>query len=429
MTDHRNFVWEKSRIGDFLRIKHGYAFKGEHFASDGRFVLLTPGNFKPEGGFQSRGDREKYYNGPVPEGFILHQGDLLVALTDLTQNAPILGSCAIVPENGRFLHNQRLGKVVEVDSERIDPRFLYYIFNYQAVRDQIKATATGATVRHTAPDRIYAVEISLPPIATQRRIAEILRTYDAAIQNNTRRIQILEEMAQSIYHEWFVNFRFPGHEQVEMVESKIGPIPAGWEVRRVGDRFTAILGGTPSRRTAGYWQGGTIPWINSGKVNDLRIIDESEFITSKGLERSSTELMPKRTTVLAITGATLGQVSLLELVACANQSVVGVFDPNGSLAEYIYLFFVHTIAKVIQHASGGAQQHINKGIVEDVLIPIPDEQTARVFGTLIRPTFDEMAVLLRKNSRLRITRDLLLPKLVSGEIDPSAFLEPESVVA
>ena len=102
--------WKHSRLGNYFRIKHGYAFKGEFFADSGPYVLLTPGNFQADGGIKLKGEREKYYTGDFPSEFLLRRGDFLVVMTDLTQNAPILGSPAFIPEDDRFLHNQRLGK-------------------------------------------------------------------------------------------------------------------------------------------------------------------------------------------------------------------------------------------------------------------------------------------------------------------------------
>ncbi len=256
-----------------------------------------------------------------------------------------------------------------------------------------------------------------PPLPTQNKIASILSAYDDLIENNLKRIKILEEMAQMIYREWFVNFRFPGHEKVKMVKSELGMIPEGWEVSKIGDAFITVLGGTPSRKQNEYWQNGTIPWINSGKVNDLRIIDESEFITELGLNKSATKLMPKRTTVLAITGATLGQVSLLEIEACANQSVVGLYDNTGRYNEYIYLKIKEIIEQIISKAGGGAQQHINKEIVFLTKIIIPPKLIVDRFNMIIQAIFDLIANILFKNKTLRKTRDLLLPKLISGEID------------
>ncbi|MBC8255071.1 MAG: restriction endonuclease subunit S, partial [Ardenticatenia bacterium] len=165
--------WRTATLGEFFRIKHGYAFKGEFFSESGPYILLTPGNFNPDGGIKLKGENEKYYGGPFPDEFLLQRNDLLVVVTDLTQTASILGSPAFIPQSNRFLHNQRLGKVHEI-SPNIDRQFLYHLFNSEAVRGQIKGSATGATVRHTAPDRICAVKIPIPPLPTQCKIAAIL---------------------------------------------------------------------------------------------------------------------------------------------------------------------------------------------------------------------------------------------------------------
>src|SRR5437016_1023077 len=165
--------WRETRLGGLIHIKHGYAFKGEYFSSSGPFVVLTPGNFYDEGGFKDKGDKEKHYVGEVPKDFILKKGDLLVAMTEQAEG--LLGSSAIVPSSDYYLHNQRLGLVTEIDKTQIDRKFL-----------------SGTKVRHTSPSRIYEVTVSIPPLATQRRIAEILSAYDDLIENNARRIKILE---------------------------------------------------------------------------------------------------------------------------------------------------------------------------------------------------------------------------------------------
>jgi type I restriction enzyme, S subunit len=227
--------WRACKLGDLLEVKHGYAFKGEFFSGAGDYVLLTPGNFREEGGLRLKGEKEKYYTGEFPDDFLLRRGDLLVAMTDLTQDAPILGSPAIIPEDGCFLHNQRLGKVVNLKRDEVAPQFLFYLLNTASVRGQIKATASGATVRHTSPSRIYDVAVELPPLPVQLRIAGILSAYDDLIENSRRRIQKLEAMARALYREWFVHFRFPGHESAPRVASPLGEIPKGWEVRWLGD--------------------------------------------------------------------------------------------------------------------------------------------------------------------------------------------------
>src|SRR2546425_12043104 len=161
-------TWPAVRMDEFFRVKHGYAFKGQYFDSEGPYVVLTPGHFNEEGGYRDQRDKTKFYTGDVPDGYVLEEGDLIVAMTE--QAPGLLGSSAWVPEGGRFLHNQRLGLVVNLDEARLSKRFAYYLFNTSAVRHQISATATGGKVRHTAPERIGQVVFRLPPRDTQRRI-------------------------------------------------------------------------------------------------------------------------------------------------------------------------------------------------------------------------------------------------------------------
>jgi type I restriction enzyme S subunit len=413
MKAQKDNTWNHCRLGDLVQIKHGYAFKGEFFADSGPYVLLTPGNFREEGGFRDRGDKEKYYVGPVDPEYVLHKGDLIVVMTEQAEG--LLGSPAVIPKNGRFLHNQRLGLLVPLRRGECDTRFLYHLFNCKEVRSQIRASASGLKVRHTSPSRIGEVKVTMPPVGVQKRIADILSSYDDLIENNRQRIKIFEEMARAIYREWFVEMRFPGHTRVRRKDTEFGSIPVEWSITTVGQAFSTVLGGTPSRSNSRFW-GGSVPWINSGKVNELRVIAPTEHITDEGLRKSAAKLMPRRTTLIAITGATLGQVSLSEIETTANQSVVGVFDSGGLHSEWLYLVFRERIQEVIRRASGGAQQHINKEIVADVKIVVPSKQVILDFQAIVRPLFDEIAVLLRESAVLNATRDLLLPRLMSADV-------------
>ena len=218
-----SMMWPVVRFFELFRVKHGYAFKSQYFDSDGPFVLLTPGNFHEEGGYRDQGEKQKYYTGDVPDGFILHEDELIVAMTE--QAPGLLGSSALVPASNKFLHNQRLGRIVELDERRLDKRFLYYLFNTHEVRHQISASATGTKVRHTAPERIGQVRVNLPPTDKQYRIVDILSAYDNLIGNNRRRMALLEEAARQLYREWFVRLRFPGHEHTRITNG----VPEGWE--------------------------------------------------------------------------------------------------------------------------------------------------------------------------------------------------------
>ena len=232
--------WHKMMLGDAIRVKHGFAFKSQYFSESGEFVVLTPGNFNEEGGFRLRPSKDRFYTGEIPEDYVLNEGDLIVAMTE--QGPGLLGSAALIPESGKYLHNQRLGLIQEIDNKFLDKYFLYYLFNTRPVRGQISSSATGTKVKHTAPERIYRVKIVVPTdVNQQRRIASILSAYDDLIENNRRRIQLLEQAARLLYKEWFVHLRFPGHERVKIKDS----VPEGWERKKIADVCETVGGGTP----------------------------------------------------------------------------------------------------------------------------------------------------------------------------------------
>ena len=308
------------------------------------------------------------------------------------------------------------------DKSKSDIVFVKYALDL--MRDRFLSVSRGATQDNLGLDKILSFPILAPDVDKQRRIGAILSAYDKLMENSHRRVLLLEAMARAIYREWFVHFRIPAEaltkagasSKIKFVASPLGDIPQDWKVEKLGDIFKIVLGGTPSRVKPEFWEGGTIPWINSGKVNDLRITTPSELITELALERSAAKLMPKGATVLAITGATLGQVSYLEIETTANQSVIGIVDPSGLRSEWIYLTVCDQIEGIINHASGGAQQHINKEVVNEVLVALPFAPLAKEFKRLVGPMFREVATLLFKIQNLRRTRDLLLPRLLSGQI-------------
>ena len=200
------------------------------------------------------------------------------------------------------------------------------------------------------------------------------------------------------------------------MNSELGMIPEGWKVGRLGKFCKCLLGGTPSRSKEEYWNG-EVNWINSGEINKFRILEASEKITELGLAKSATKLLPKKTTVLAITGATLGQVSLLEIDTCANQSVIGVLENTEVPYEYIYPFIKNRIEMLIQHQTGGAQQHINKDNVESLIFLLPAKNVLEDYISLVRPMYKRIESQCFESRTLSLLRDTLLPRLMSGEIE------------
>jgi type I restriction enzyme, S subunit len=431
--------WPSRTLGELFRIKHGFAFKGEYFADKGDFVLLTPGNFEPTGGLKLKGKKEKYYSGDFPVDFLLHHGDLLVVMTDLTQDAGILGSPAVIPESGRFLHNQRLGKVVGINEDLIDRRFLYHLFNGRQVREQIKASATGSTVRHTAPERIYAVTVRLPDLQIQRRIASILSAYDGLIENNTRRIAILEEMARRIYEEWFVRFRFPGHEGVRMVESELGLVPDEWDLTNLKtvcvSKDGIQTGPFGSQLHKADYSNEGVPVLMPKDLIGFRIrTDTIARISEATADRLARHRVKPGDIVYGRRGDIGRRAYVMAHQAgwfCGTGCLRIRPDPEKISGWYLFNFIGQesVVGLIAGRAHGVTMPNLNARLMESVPVVSPPRELQNQFEQATFSMFVLREKLIAKNQNLRTTRDFLLPKLISGELDVSAMPAPESIAA
>jgi type I restriction enzyme S subunit len=287
---------------------------------------------------------------------------------------------------------------IEPDKDKVDGLYLYYFFknSYHLLR---KLSDDHSSRGSITTAMIKDLDVEFPDLEIQKKVSDILYSLDKKIDLNNEINNNLHELCNSIYFELLC--------QLDESNSSI---------KQLKEVSKCVLGGTPSRVKSEYW-GGNINWINSGEVNKFRIIDGSETITDLGLKKSSTTLLPKGTTVLAITGATLGQVSRLEIDSCANQSVIGIIPNNIELNNYIYLSTLNTIKDLILKQTGGAQQHINKNDVETHEIIIPNDKLIKEFDERIKPIFNKISLICFENKNLILLRDRLLPKLMNGEID------------
>ena len=321
--------------------------------------------------------------------------------------------------NGRsWSHNTTL---YIKEYKNCDKLFIYYLLKEL----NLKNYSSGSAVPTLNRNHIHNLEILVPLLKEQQKISKILSSLDEKIEINRKINENLEEQAKKIFKRWFVDYEFPNEEGQpykssggEMIESELGLIPKGWEKINLGDICICELGGTPSRKKNEYWNG-NIPWINSGSVNLFRIIKANEMISESGLKKSSTKLLPKKTTVIAITGSTLGQVSLLEIDSCTNQSVVGVI-PNKNLPyEFIYPYIKANIDELLSHKTGGAQQHINSQNVKNLKVIVPNKKSLEQYTDLISPIYEMISKNCFEIEYISSIRDTLLPKLMTGEIDVS----------
>lgn len=202
----RDYGWLEKPLSELCVIKHGFAFKSEFFTGSGDYVLLTPGNFYESGGYRDRGEKQKYYSGDIPAGFVLSRGDLLIAMTE--QAAGLLGSPVLIPEDGKFLHNQRLGLVTKKTGVPWVNEFFFHVFNTQPVRKAIHDGASGVKVRHTSPTKIGEVVVSFPAsIAEQRTIVSKLTKLSEETQRlesiYRQKLSALGELKKSLLHQAF----------------------------------------------------------------------------------------------------------------------------------------------------------------------------------------------------------------------------------
>ncbi|CPF84210.1 restriction endonuclease subunit S [Burkholderia pseudomallei] len=399
-------------LGDGIHVKHGFAFKGEYFANAGEYMVLTPGNFLEKGGFRSREGKERYYHSDFPEEYLLSEGDLIVAMTE--QGEGLLGSAARIPGEGRYLHNQRLGLIQIVDHNLFDKNYLYWAFNSPVVRAQIRATATGAKVKHTAPERIKKVRISVPVISEQKVIAHVLDSYDDLIATNQRRIALLEEAARRLYREWFVHLRFPGHESVKVVDG----VPEGWERKSLTDVADFINGFAFKPE---HLQDSGLPVV---KIPELR-----DGITAKTPFNPGV-IVPARShidtgDVLFSWSATLLVNEWGEGPALLNQHLFKVV-PGRKLYKRLIRFTVEAaIPQLLGHTVGATMQHIRRSALDNHSMLVPDTDTATVFAEQVDPMMDMVLNLKGQIRKLAKTRDALLHKLMAGQLDASGIALPE----
>lgn len=308
------------------------------------------------------------------------------------------------------------------DPEKADVRFVKYYLEILKLR--IQNISHGATQDNLSVEKLLSFDFLVPHLRIQRRIADILSAYDELIENSQRRIKILESMARALYREWFVYFRYLGHESVPLVPSSLGDIPQGWEVKPLTELCDRIeSGGTPRRGNSEYWENGEIDWYKTGELWDGFLFGSQEKITVRGQLESSARLFDEGTILMAIYGSpTVGRMGLLTNRASCNQAALGLVA-NNSLISQTYLYFV--LYSLRDHfnslAQGAAQQNISKEKVASALAVLPPRKMIKSFDAVAEPVFAQLKTLQSQIQNLRATRDALLPRLLSGQIEVEAI--------
>ena len=287
-------------------------------------------------------------------------------------------------------------------TDAIDPRFLYYTVTNQAFTDYLTANAKGAAYPAVDADTIKRAEIYLPPLSIQQKIAAILSAYDDLIENNLWRIKILEEMARNLYREWFVKFRFPCHAKVRMVDSPLGETPEGWDIVKVGELLEKIKRKKKIKKQD-YQLEGEIPVVDQGK----------DFVGGFTCDPDALHNDPLP---IIVFGDHTRILKFIDFPFACGADGTQLLRSNTSRMP-MSLFY--SVLKSIDLSSFAYARHFKFLKEQEVLLP--DEGSAEAYADFVEPLRDHIRSLMRKNNNLRQTRDLLLPKLISGELDVSTL--------
>ena len=397
--------WETWTFADLLAepVRNGI-YKKKEFHGKGQKVINMGELFSYD--FISNQEMRRIeLNDRELANYLVKDGDLLFARRSFVLEGS--GKCSLVVQPSENTTFESSIIRARPKPEWTDPHFYYYLFRSPQGRALISSIATRTAVSGIRGSELALLKVPKPPFPIQRKIATVLSAYDDLIENNTRRIKILEEMASAIYREWFVEFRFPGHEQVEMVESELGLIPQGWEIKRFGeisfnfDRQRKPLSGMVRSTMQGEY-----PYYGAAKIFDhvndylfdgryLLIAEDGSVITEDG------------TPVLQLVTGKFwvnNHAHVVQGKAPISTNFLHLFMSNVAISGYI---------------TGAAQPKINQDNLNRIPILSPPQRVLERFDKMIAPIFDNIVALDLKNTNLRQTRDLLLPKLISGEIDVS----------
>jgi len=324
--------------------------------------------------------------------------------------------------------------VCSTDITVIEPRqncsvsFLHYFIANRTFIDYATNVSSGTRMPRASWKTLSESKWLFPPLPTQRKIASILSAYDDLIENNLRRIKILEEIAQNLYREWFVKFRFPGWQNTRFVDSPLGKIPEGWEVTKLGEHLIALESGRRPQGGIKYEQYG----IPSVGAENIRGIGKHNFLSEKLVPREFFQEMKRgvvknKDIALYKDGAYIGRTSYFRdgfpyKEFCVNEHVFLLRTTGRRLTQnalYLWMQEDDTIAAIRATNANAAQPGINQSGVNGLEVIMPTEYIAQEFDQLVEPTLVLIINLAKRNQTLHQTRDLLLPKLISGEVDVS----------
>jgi len=426
--------WESTTTTELIREKalligDGYRAKNSEFVDDGGLPFIRVGDITSRIRTDVRDElplsRVEHYEPKVSQ-----TNDSLITMKGTVGRVARVSSTT-----RRFVYSPQISFWRVRDPLRLDPRFVSYWLRSPAFAEQAFATKSGTDMADYINLRDQRrMSLLLPPLATQQRVAAVLSAFDELIEINERRIELLEDLARSLYREWFVRFRFPGHAEVDFTDSELGPIPERWEVVRLGSTAKWFSGGTPSTTEPAFWDG-DIPWISSGSLKSMLLDRSDRSVTPAGASVGS-RIVERDTLLFVVRGMSLARefrVGVAERTLAFGQDCKALLANDG--VEPLYLAFsvferrddIQGMVELAGHGTG----KLSTDRLKAVKYPLPPEPVQRAFVETVTPIREALATHAARSRQLAATRDLLLPRLVTGRLDISdidlgELLPPES---
>jgi type I restriction enzyme S subunit len=392
--------WKEYRLGDFIDVKHGFAFTGKHITEEAtNNILVTPGNFCIGGGFKTT--KFKYFNSGFPEEYVLHEGDIVVTMTDLSQETDTLGYSAKIPkhEGINFLHNQRIG-LVQFKSDEVNRDFIYWLMRTREYQGFIVGSASGTSIMHTSPSRIKEYTFKLPPLPEQTAIAEVLSSLDDKIDLLHRQNKTLEQLAETFFRQWFME------EELNGTLGEYIKVQNGYAFKSKDFKEKGYAGVIKIRNISM----GSIDITNHDCVDENVVKNlDSKFKLKTG------------DFLIAMTGAEIGKIGIIEKTEkeiWLNQRV-GKLEAKvsyGDLIGYLALKSREGQEHITNACAGSAQENISSAGIEEMNFVSYSKSKTESLGKDIQPLFEKIIFNQGQIRTLTQLRDTLLPKLMSGEI-------------
>lgn len=340
-------------------------------------------------------------------------------LRGYTNNYNFDGKCVLIGRQGAYCGNVRYfeGKafmsehaIVAVANSENCTRYLAYKFDTMKLgRFSGQAAQPGLSV-----GKLAKLSIQVPSLPKQEKISSILSTYDNLIEANKRKIDLLEQVAQELYKEWFVRFRFPGYENAKFENG----LPKGWERNKIQKYYNTCSGGTPSRSKPEYFENGIYPWVKTGEIKDCVIIDTEEYITQEAVNSSSAKVLPAKSVAMAMYGVNIGLLAYFDGEMTCNQACCVFSDKRDFSSKHYLYYYLKSIREYLLLISfGAAQQNLSQDLIKKIKITMPSDDVVQAFEKQIDDIYDSIRMLLLKNKNLATQRDMLLPRLMSGKLE------------